>query len=256
MDENLVSLYSDAAYYDLFMGAYATGDCLACYRQQISCYGEPVLELACGSGRLTIPLLKTGVDIIGLDISQEMLDFGKKKASEQDVNVTFIKSDMRNFDLGRKFNFIFIPAQSLSSLHTHDELKACFSCVRQHLTKDGRFMLELFNPSLSLLTRDSDKAYPIGDAAFEMPSSNEKVWVKCQAHYDSAAQINRIRYFYYDEKGNEIKILAFEMRQFFPQEIDALLHYNGFVIEHKYGDYDESTFSETANKQLIICRLK
>ncbi len=256
MTENSTSLYSDASYYDLVMGTYAAGDCLTYYQKQISCYGEPVLELACGSGRLTIPLVKAGVDIIGLDISQEMLDFGNQKASEHGVNVTFIQGDMRNFDLGRKFKFIFIPAQSLSHLYNRDELEACFSCVRQHLTEDGRFMVELFNPSLSLLDRDSDKTYPIGDGAFEVSASKEQVWVKYQAHYDSAAQINRIRYFYYDEKGNEIKILAFEMRQFFPQEIDTLLHYNDFVIEHKYGGYDESAFSETANKQLVICRLK
>jgi len=48
--------------------------------------------------------------------------------------------------------------------------------------------------------------------------------------------------------------LAFEIRQFFPQELDALLMYNGFTIEEKYGDYDGALFCGTSPKQLVVCR--
>jgi ubiquinone/menaquinone biosynthesis C-methylase UbiE len=74
MDDDYPSLYSDAQRYDLVEGAYATGDFLDFYRRQIARYGEPILELACGSGRLTIPLIESGIQITGLDISEEMLN--------------------------------------------------------------------------------------------------------------------------------------------------------------------------------------
>ena len=56
MNDDHVNLYSDAQRYDLVMGAYASGDQLDFYRRQVARCGEPVLELACGSGRLPCPL--------------------------------------------------------------------------------------------------------------------------------------------------------------------------------------------------------
>lgn len=65
MNDDYVSFYSDAQRYDLVMGAYASSDLLNFYRRHVARYVEPVLELACGSGRLTIPLSKGGVNITG-----------------------------------------------------------------------------------------------------------------------------------------------------------------------------------------------
>jgi SAM-dependent methyltransferase len=248
------NLYSDAQHYDLVMGAYAIGDQLKFYRDQIACYGEPVLELACGSGRLTIPLANEGVKITGIDISESMLDLAKLKALENHVNIRFIQGDMRNFDLGEKFKFIFIPAQSLSHLHTRGELEKCFSCVRRHLTNDGRLLVELFNSSVKILARESGHRYPVGQHNYTQ--NNSQVFVTEQVSYDSASQVNHIEWFFRHEKSNEEAKLSFQMRQFFPQEIDSLLWYNDFLIEHKYGNYNEEEFSSDAWKQLIICRVK
>jgi hypothetical protein len=117
MNDDYVNLYSDAQRDDLVMGAYARGDQLNFYRRQVARYSEPVLELAWGSGRLTIPLAKERINIMGTDISEEMLHLAKWKTSKNEVNIRFLRGDMRNFDLGEKFKFIFILAQSLSHLH-------------------------------------------------------------------------------------------------------------------------------------------
>lgn len=161
MSDDYVSLYSDARRYDFALGAYATGDFLDFYRRQIARYGEPVLELACGSGRLTIPLAKGGLNITGMDISEPMLDLAKSKASESGVNIRFLQEDIRSFDLGEKFRLIFIPAQSLSHLHTRPEVEHCLACVRRHLSGDGRFLIELFNPSFRFLARDTGQRYSV-----------------------------------------------------------------------------------------------
>src|SRR5215210_9410546 len=97
-----------------------------------------------------------------MDISEEMLDLAKVKASKDEVNIRFLRGDMRDFDLGEKFKFIIIPAQSLSHLHTRVEIEDCFSCVRRHLAEEGRFLIELFNSSVKMLARESGRRYPIG----------------------------------------------------------------------------------------------
>ena len=246
------SFYSDARRYDLIMGAYASGEGFSFYRQQVARYGESVLELACGSGRLTIPLAREGINITGMDISVEMLQLAKVKASQSGASLRLIQGDMRRFDLGEKFKFIFIPAQSLSHLHTRPEIEDCFSCVRRHLAEEGRFLIELFNSSVRLLARETDRRHTMDQ--YRDPKSGTQVFVTAEVRYDSASQVNHIRWFFREEGSNEETALSFEMRQFFPQEIDALLWYNGFLIEHKYGSYEEGEFSSESPKQLLVCR--
>lgn len=254
MNKDYVSFYSDAQRYDLVMGAYASGDQLDFYRRQVACYGEPVLELACGSGRLTIPLANEGVNITGIDLSEEMLHLATLKASKRRASIRFVQEDMRSFDLGEKFKLIFNPAQSLSHLHRREEIENCFSCVRRHLADEGRFLIELFNSSVPMLARESGRRYPVGQ--YEDPKGGFQVFVTEEVRYDAASQVNHIRWFFRNEGSNEETALSFEMRQFFPQEIDALLWHNDFLIEHKYGNYREEEFSSGSPKQLIISRPK
>jgi len=254
MNDNFVNLYSDAQRYDLVMGAYASGDQLNFYRRKVVRYSEPVLELACGSGRFTIPLAKEGVNITGVDISLDMLNLAKSKASKDEVNVRLLQGDMRSFDLGEKYKFIFIAAQSLSHLHTREEVEECLSSVRRHLTEEGRLLIELFNSSVKMLARESGRRYSVGQ--YEDPKAGSQVFVTEEIRYDAALQVNHIRWFFRNEGENKEKVLSLDMRQFFPQEMDALLWYNDFMIEHKYGNYNDEEFSSDAWKQLIICRPK
>jgi SAM-dependent methyltransferase len=251
---NDVNIYSDAQRYDLVMGAYASGDHLNFYRRQVARYGEPILELACGSGRFTLPLAKEGTNITGMDISKEMLDLAKVKAANDEINVRFFQGDMRNFDLGEKFKFIIIPAQSLSHLHTREEVENCLSCIRRHLAEEGRLLIELFNPSIPMLARESSRRHPVGQ--YNDPKGNSQVFVTEQVRYDPASQVNHIQWFFRNEGSDYEVTLSLEMRQFFPQEIDSLLWYNDFLIEHKYGNYNEEKFSSDALKQLIVCHPK
>src|SRR5215212_6148089 len=220
------SLYSDGQLYDLVMGRYAAGDMLDFYRRQISRYGHPVLELACGTGRLAIPLAEGGVEIVGLDISPHMLELAERKALERGARITLVRGDVRTFNLGRRFKLILIPAQSLSHLHQREEIEACLTRVRQHLAEGGRFLIELFNPSVKLLAREPEQRYRVGLGEYEAAGGVGRIIVTAQARYDAATQVNHIRYFYRQEGGREESTLSFEMRQFFPQEMDALLVYN------------------------------
>jgi SAM-dependent methyltransferase len=243
------NLYGDGQRYDLVMGRYASGSLLEFYRRQIARYHQPVLELACGTGRLTIPLAEDGINITGLDISERMLELAELKASERGFRPAFVQGDVRTFDLNRKFRLIFLAAQSLSHLHTREEIEACFERVRQHLAKDGRLLIELHNPSLTLLSRQAGERYAVG----EYEGENERVSLSETVRYDAATQVNHIRWHFQSEGADEEVVLSFEMRQFFPQEIDALLACNGFSIEQKYGDYDETAFSSASPRQLIVC---
>ena len=241
-----VDFYQDARRYDLFEGAIATGNFLDFYVRQIERYGEPVLELACGSGRLTIPLTEKGFNVKGLDISDEMMNLAKEKAQRRNIELDLVKGDMTDFDLGEKFKLIFIPAQSLTHLYEVSAVEKCFACVRKNLADNGRFLIELFNPSLKVLSQNPDRIYS--------QSNIGRIFVDAKSFYDTATQINHIELIFRENDEQPDTILTFKMRQFFPQEIDALLKYNGFRIEQKYGDHLETEFNSDSPKQLIICQ--
>ena len=243
-------LYRDGRHYDGQIGGFVAD--IPFYLSQVEKYGTPVLELACGTGRVTIPLAENGIDITGLDVSRPMLDVAREKSTSAGLNVNWGEEDCREFKLGEKFNLIFFPINSITHLHDRESFEACFSCVREHLSAEGRFIIDLFNPRLDLLMRDPDKRYPV--AEYPDPGGEGSVTVTENNVYDSVNQINRLKWYY--RIGDQERIVENNMRIIFPKELDALLHYNGFDIEAKYGNYDQSLFASDSPKQITVCRLK
>lgn len=213
-----------------------------------------VLELCCGTGRLAIPIAEAGIDVTGLDISKAMLTTAKKKALKNNLKIQWVQSDCRTFSLNAKFDLIFIAYNSLHHIHTRESAEALFSCVKRHLTPKGKFIFDVFNPSLSVLTRDPSKTYPV--CKYENPSGKGKIIIDENNVYDDAKQINRIKWHYYIGERRETVVKELNMRCFFPQELDLLLHYNGFTVLHKYGDFNKHPFTSGASKQILICEPK
>jgi len=121
----------------------------------------PVLEIGCGTGRVLVPTAKAGCDITGLDFSEAMLDHCRRKLEReaQDVRrrVKLVQGDMRSFDLEQRFALITIPFRPFQHLLTVEDQLACLACVKRHLAPGGRFILDLFNPSMKALTEEARK---------------------------------------------------------------------------------------------------
>ena len=241
-------LYDDGRHYDLLMPGPHD---LPFWQRQAELYGQPVLELACGTGRLTIPLAQAGFDITGLDIAPAMLLVAREKVERCGATVTFSQGNCADFSLNRKFRLIFIAENSLSHLLERKEVEACFRCVRQHLAPDGRFVVDVFTPSARGLARDAAHEYSIGE--YEDPDGAGSISVTETGTYDPATQVKHSIWRYQRIGTAEHWDVPVKMRMFYPQEIDLLLECNGFAIEHKYGDFDSSPFGATSGKQLIVC---
>ncbi len=151
-------LYSDGRHYDLKTDFK---DDIPFYLHQIDKYGDPVLELMCGTGRLTIPIAEKGVNIVGVDVSDPMLQQAKSKAAAKGLDIQWVKADVRNFKLDKKFQVVFIPINSITHLHDLESFETCFRCIREHLAPDGRFVIDVFTPRLDILMRDPNNRYPL-----------------------------------------------------------------------------------------------
>ncbi len=245
-----MNLYENDWLYDLVHEKPADSQQISFYEKQISRYGSPVLELACGTGNYLVTLSHDDVEISGIDISGEMLGGAQRRAENHHIETNLINADMREFELDRKFALIFIAGNSFQHLNTKSDVEACFASVKRHLAPNGKFIVEVFNPSLELLSRNPNERFFVG----EYKTENGWIVLTENVRYDAATQINYLDWHYKNQFMKEEQTVSFTMRQFFPQELDALFEYNGFRIEAKYGDFDESEFANNSPKQIIVAK--
>ena len=242
-------IYWDGLQYDAFNKPYQND--LAFYLAEARKARGPVLELACGTGRLTIPLKKKGINITGLDMAAPMLERARDKAAEAGLAIPFILGDARKFSLGKRFELIFIAFNSMQHLARREDLEGLFSSVARHLAPGGLFIFDVFNPELGHLTRDPEELLPV--AYYQDPAGEGKVLVNEQYSYDKAAQVSRLTWHYRREKDGKTVKKSLNLRCFYPEELLALVHYNGFRVISRCGDFERRPFKSASMKQIITC---
>lgn len=240
--------FYDGNDYDLRHKDYNTD--IPFWLQMSKMYGSPILELACGTGRITVPLCNEGHKITGIDISKSMINQAKSKIENED-RAEFLIGDVRDFNLEQMFGLIIFPFNSMSHLISTDDIERTFDCVKKHLLPEGKFIIDLFNPNLNLLNRPTDQHFP---HVQYYNSAGELIEVTEKNAYDSASQVNKLK-FYYTKDGELLKVESIDMRMYFPQELEAILKYNGFKVDYKYGNYQLGRFTSHSDKQLIVCSL-
>jgi len=237
----------DGAIYD---GRFQDYDAdLGFWREQAQRFGDPILELAFGTGRVGLALAREGYSIFGLELRETMLKRARKRVEEENLDINLVQGDMRGFNLGKKFPLIILPFNSLAHLLSYEDLGKMLQSVAAHLAPRGRFVFDYLNPSLKILSRDPEDWYP---SAEYTDDQGQKVVVKEKTCYDSASQINRVTLHYSCDDGQEFEddIL---MRMYYPQELKALLDCSGWEIEDRLGDFSGSKFSSESPKQIVFC---
>lgn len=208
-----------------------------------------ILELCCGTGRLTIPIAKAGYCITGVDNNISMLSQAKQKASEAGLEIAFIEADIRTLELSEKYDLILIPFNSIHHLYQNEDLFNTLYVVKKHLKNGGLFLLDCYNPNIHFIVEGEQKF-------IEIPAyttiDGRKVLIRQKMRYEYKTQINRIEWHYFiNDKFNSIQNL--DMRMFFPQELDSYLKWTGFNIIHKFGNFDGETFNDHSEKQIFVC---
>lgn len=209
-----------------------------------------LLELCCGTGRLTLPIAKEGYDITGVDYTASMLEQARAKASQAGLEVEFIEADIRTLDLPEKYDFVFIPFNSIHHLYRNEDLFRALKAVKNHLEEGGLFLLDCFNPNIQYIVEGEKEPKEIAKYTTD---DGRQVLIKQTMRYESKTQINRIEWHYFIN-GVFDSIQNLDMRMYFPQELDAYLQWNGFRIVHKFGGFGEEEFRDDSEKQIFVCR--
>lgn len=208
-----------------------------------------ILELCCGSGRLTIPIARE-YQICGVDNSCSMLEQARLKATSEGLEIDFIEADIRTLDLPDKYDLIFIPFNSIHHLYQNQDLFDTLNVVKKHLKDEGLFLLDCYNPNIHYIVEAEKELNKIAEYNTD---DGRKVLIKQAMKYENKTQINRIEWHYFiNDLFHSVQNL--DMRMYFPQELDTYLKGSGFTIMHKFGSFDEEVFDNDSEKQIFVCK--
>ncbi len=207
-----------------------------------------VLELACGTGRVTLLMAAAGARVTGLELSEDMLARARAKADVLDASIrkrlTFIHGDMRDFKLREKFPLIVIPFRAFQHLLAIPDQRACLACCRNHLAPGGRLIIDLFDPNLRILGAHLSPGTS-GNSQLSAratdPQTGETLCVFAARTPCPEEQTNREDWVYerFDKQGRSIRreLRTFYMRYFFRYEMEHLFELCGFEVVKLEGDF-------------------
>ena len=210
---------------------------------QVKGVPSPVLELMCGTGRISLPLLEAGTQLTCVDKSPEMLAVLDQKLTKRHLSATIHSTDVCLLELHQQFDRILLPFQCFSELLTPSEQQQALRRIHQHLSPQGRFICSLHNPHVRLRAVDGRLKLR---ARHALPEARGTLMLWTMETYDPDQKlVHGLRFLEtYDLKGT-LQSKRFMDIQFSIVEKDrfeTLIKEVGFNVLELYGDYSYGSF--------------
>ncbi len=220
--------------------------------------GGPLLELACGSGRLLVPLACEGYEVTGVDSSRSMLNLARHALEEAGVTeqCTLVQENMSSVRLGQKFRLAFIALGSFGHVCTRQEQRQTLAVVRHHLNAGSKFILDISNADVRYMEQLSGQVLHQGTwkrdndtllSHFVSPSSSPTKHLLALTHF-------------YEEhrqgKAVQRTVITTHLYLFEKNEVELLLEEAGFAINNVFGDYELSPFEHESPRMIFIAQAR
>lgn len=221
-----------------------------------------ILELGCGTGRLTIPLAKENFKIYGLDLSEPMLGVIRSKIESLPVeikkNIKITHQNMASFKLDNKFGMIFIPFRTFQSLTSNEEQISCLKAVYDHLNDDGIFIVDVFKPKgkidRSWINKNEVKNWETVDTANNLKIVRKEI--RDEIDVENQIIYPVLIYYVTDNNGTTKKYTEkLSLKYYYEDQIKELLRSNGFEIIEEFGYYNKIPISN-GSEIILVCRKK
>lgn len=211
---------------------------------------EKILELMCGTGRVSIPLLQSGKNLVCVDYSQGMLDRLSEKIRGKGYKATLIHMDVTELNLDEKFRMILLPFHSLSEILTYDMQLKALNSIHAHLKDDGFFICTLQNPEVRLQNADGERK-KIGSFSME---NGRTLTISFMNKKDEDNVVTGFQWYeIFDSSGTliEERSLEINFRLIDKKDFEEMAEKSGFFVDALYGDYNYGHFKPNENRFMI-----
>ena len=197
-------------------------------------------------------LIREGADYTGLELSPDFAELAQNKLDGYRNTPTIVTGDMRNFQLNKAFDLIFIGFNSFLHLLTDKDAISFFSSVKKHMHENSRFLIDIFIPNPLFLYRPEGIQFPVLE--YNDSHSNKLVKVKESSIYNANTEINELAWYFSFDDQKDFAIEQFSMRMYFPSKMNQILIDNGFRILHQWGDYYRIPLGDGSKLQIYdVC---
>ena len=222
-----------------------------------SCVG-PILELACGSGRLLVPLAHEGYELVGIDSSAAMLELARQHLQQAGLasHCKLVQQDLCTLNLGQKFHLAFIALGSFGHLYSRKKQQQALAAVRAHLTAGSTFIVDISNADARYMENLGSQMLHQGtwrrdDGTFlthlmSPASSVDRHLLELTHFYDQHRQ------------GGHVTrtVVTTYLYLFERSEMELLLEQAGFAVKDIYGDYELTPYQLDSPRMICVAEAK
>lgn len=245
-----------APFYDIEHAQF--DDDLDMYRNFAELCGGKILELACGSGRVLLPLAEDGYEVTGIDTSERMLAIARQALNDAGLGAhcTLAQQSITDLNLGQKYRMAFIALGSFAHITGRAQQKQALASIRAHLSSGGTFILDISNGDLRYMETMSGQMLHQGTWQFD-----DTNWL---THFVSPASspdrhLLELTHFYdqHMQGGPVQRTIATTHHYLFERgEIELLLEQAGFLVKDLYGDYDLAPYHLESPRMICIAEAR
>jgi SAM-dependent methyltransferase len=205
----------------------------------------PVLDLACGTGRLLIPLLRDGHAVLGIDRARPMLARARRRlarlAAVRRNQALLVRGDLRRLALAPRFAIALCAFHSIQHLIEDQDLVRFFQSAAGGLAPGGWLAFDVLPPDPRWLDRDSDRRW--ARTIFRHPESGQRLVYSTNHMHDRDRRVLHMRLYYQpvDEQGRPCgaeRVVRLSHRQLAPAEVRGLLEQAGFRLMAAFSGWD------------------
>ena len=244
-----------SAYYDLLWADKQ--DDVPFYLAAAKETGGPVLELACGTGRILLPIARAGFEVTGIDMSQAMLDKLQAKLDneprEVQSRVALKCADMRDYRFSEKFKLVFCAFNSFLHLMTTEDQLACLRSVREYLDDDGQLVINIFAPDHRRLSTTDDT-----EVSVERDSETGRDMVVTDISKRNLVNQTVELWQSVDRIGDDGTVrrypARFTLSWIHNREMHLLLRLAGYEVVAVYGAHDKRPYDYVSGKQIFLAK--
>lgn len=246
------SPYDDGELYDIIFQDFDYG--IDFYVGLARAAKGPVLDIACGTGRVLLPILQAGVDADGVDLFQPMLDIAHRKAAAAGFSPGLYRGDMADFQMPRRYALIMIPFNAFCHMLTTEDQLRCLGCIRRHLLPGGLLAFDGAFPGLAWIgAAQNQREF---EAQSKHPRTGQMLRCYDTRSFDRVAQLQRSRNeVELDEADGTTRIIhrsEFLVRWTYKAEMELLLRAAGFERHEICGGFDRRPLTQETDQMIVM----